>query len=588
MNNIKYLSVFICAFIINVNLNCQIQNKIYLYVSKENSAQTSSYEIFYQNKKVGVLNGCGRILINITHKENINIRIIDETGLIDSFLFENNAKDLYLSISKSLKFDFSKNDVSTFKCIQCTQVDNSKGQFTWNDINSFNPQIIKIRSFSDEIKNSIKEKVEAKINSWQKKGKFEKTSEYLQRVNEKTRNDEMQKITQELFDSLAVSQIDTKIKSTEYDADNECFKLNFSNVSPVIIKVPRVEAQSFDDNLNKLLFSNYKFSLNDSGFVILHVEISNSYNNRKYTYDRNDIPEFSSTNLTFNFENLDINLPETNNSPKLKASSEKADIEKDIPVNNIKKPNSYALIIGNEDYNSYQNGLNSEINIPYAINDSRLFKEYAVKVMGVPIDNIIYKTNCKVVEMNREIEKLRVIMKNSGGNAEVIVYYAGHGFPDEITKESYIMPVDVSAVDLRYAIKLDELYSKLTEYKSKRVTIFLDACFSGGARNSGLLSARGVKIKPKENILNGNLVVFSATSGDQSALPFKEKGHGLFTYYVLKKLQETQGNLTYDELSNYLNQTVAVKSALVNNKEQNPQTIVSPQITDVWRNWSFK
>ena len=169
------------------------------------------------------------------------------------------------------------------------------------------------------------------------------------------------------------------------------------------------------------------------------------------------------------------------------------------------------------------------------------------------------------------------------GKAEVIFYYAGHGMPHETTKESYLMPVDISALNIEDGIKLTWLYSKLTEYNSKSVLVFLDACFSGGARNQGLLSARGVKIKPKENIVTGNCIVFTSSSDIQSSLPYKEKQHGMFTYYLLKKLQESIGNLTLGELSDYLYENVAINSLKVNSKEQTPKTLVSPEIIDNWK-----
>ena len=55
-----------------------------------------------------------------------------------------------------------------------------------------------------------------------------------------------------------------------------------------------------------------------------------------------------------------------------------------------------------------------------------------------------------------------------------------------------------------------------------------------------LASARGVAIKAKQNHPQGNMVVLSAAQGDETAHPYTEKGHGLFTYYLLKKLKETQ------------------------------------------------
>ncbi len=265
-----------------------------------------------------------------------------------------------------------------------------------------------------------------------------------------------------------------------------------------------------------------------------------------------------------------------------------SDIDVNIPVISEKNVNRYALIIGNEDYNSYQKGLTGEVNVEFAEGDAKIFKEYATKTLGVPNENVILMINAQVVEFSKSIEKINAIIKNLEGEAEVIFYYAGHGFPDEETKEPYLIPVDVSGTDLKYAISLNDIYKKFTEYPSKRVTVFLDACFSGGARNQGLLAARGVKVSPKENLLKGNLVVFSASSGTQSSLPYKEQQHGLYTYFLLKKIQEVKGEISLSGLSNYLSKQVSVKSVMINEKEQNPQVNISPDIEDTWAEMKLK
>jgi hypothetical protein len=59
-----------------------------------------------------------------------------------------------------------------------------------------------------------------------------------------------------------------------------------------------------------------------------------------------------------------------------------------------------------------------------------------------------------------------------------------------------------------------------------------------------LASARGVAIKVKEEKPQGNLVVVSASQGDETAYPYNEKRHGLFTYYLLEKLQESNIKIT--------------------------------------------
>ena len=190
--------------------------------------------------------------------------------------------------------------------------------------------------------------------------------------------------------------------------------------------------------------------------------------------------------------------------------------------------------------------------------------------------------------MKSEIEKICKIAEYSNGEAEIIFFYAGHGFPDEKTKEGYIIPVDITGVNVKEGILLTKLYQQLTKNPVNRVTVFLDACFSGGGRNAGLLAARGIKIKPKEGLIEGNLVVFSASSGDQTSLPYKDKAHGMFTYFLLKKIQETKGNINYKDLADFIKKEVQLNSVKINSKDQNPDVLYNPQIEGQWENWNFK
>jgi hypothetical protein len=272
---------------------------------------------------------------------------------------------------------------------------------------------------------------------------------------------------------------------------------------------------------------------------------------------------------------------------KTSTRREPSDVDIEIPDLGLDQPNRFALVIGNEDYTTYQPHLQSESNVAFAIHDAEMFKEYAMKILGVPETNIILLTNAKAIEMHNALDQVNLISKNLEGKAEFFVFYAGHGFPDEKTQEPYLIPVDVSGSNLSFAIKLSDFYAKITEHPTVKTTVFIDACFSGGGRDQGLLAARAVRIRPRGPQISGNLVVFSATTGDQSALPWEEKQHGMFTYHLLKKMKETQGTVSYEELAEYLRTTVGSRSVVVNNKEQNPQTNISPTLDDGWKNWTF-
>ncbi len=65
-------------------------------------------------------------------------------------------------------------------------------------------------------------------------------------------------------------------------------------------------------------------------------------------------------------------------------------------------------------------------------------------------------------------------------------------------------------------------------------------------------------------------------------MPYKENNHGLFTYYLLKKLQDTKGNVTLKELSDYVISNVKEQSNNINKKPQNPTVSLSGNMSDIW------
>ncbi|MCQ2343279.1 MAG: caspase family protein, partial [Paludibacteraceae bacterium] len=169
-------------------------------------------------------------------------------------------------------------------------------------------------------------------------------------------------------------------------------------------------------------------------------------------------------------------------------------------------------------------------------------------------------------------------------DSKAIVYYCGHGIPDEKTGDAYIIPVDGKGTNTATCYSLNQLYTTLSSTKANRVTYFMDACFTGANKEGSMLvAARGVAREAKKETLAGNTVVFSASSGDETAMTYAEKGHGLFTYFLLKKLQATQGNVSYQELAEYINANVKKEAFLINEKPQTPVVATSPAFTNIWK-----
>jgi len=265
-----------------------------------------------------------------------------------------------------------------------------------------------------------------------------------------------------------------------------------------------------------------------------------------------------------------------------------SEVDKNIPDWPNKKSNKFALVIGNEEYTEKQQGIGTEANVAYARNDATVFKEYLVRTLGFEESNVYLVTDATAGIMGQKIDLISKMAGKIGSDAEIVFYYAGHGLPDEATRIPYLIPVDVNAANLSSAIKLSDLYQKLSSSGAGKVTLFLDACFSGGGRNAGLLAARAVKVKPAEENMTGNLVVFSASTGEQSSLPYNKEKHGIFTYFLLKRLQETGGNINYGALADYLTKTVALESLRINQKDQDPTVSVSPDVAGIWQKWTIR
>jgi len=241
--------------------------------------------------------------------------------------------------------------------------------------------------------------------------------------------------------------------------------------------------------------------------------------------------------------------------------------------------NRFALVIGNEDYNSMKQGATYQPDVEYAVRDAETFAKFATNVMGVKEDNVILVKNATYAQMKSNLEKITKLAKANPEDLELIVYYAGHGQVDGDSKESYLIPVDVSITSPTAGMKLEDFYGTLSACKAEKTVVFLDACYSG--------VGRGIIIRPKDTPVKGNLVVMTATSSTQRSMPYQEKNHGLFTYFLLKALKDGGSSMSIGQLYDQVSETVKTKSILINNAEQTPELLNGPDIDPNWREWAF-
>ena len=443
------------------------------------------------------------------------------------------------------------------------------------------------------LEEQVQEFVKAMYSDWQLKGEFEKTSSYLARVSEENREAQIQEFSQQAMNSLARRHVNfNKSAVGLYEADYEKFNVFIPGAKSLMLPVPLDYAKEVKDNWDEVWLGNPTYTLSGDEFLITSIEAK--YKGQHFYYDiSQDFHTTANPTLDLSFNDITYSVPQMNTlqGPQASASSltiiGQSDVDVNIPITDIENKKTFALVIGNEDYSSFQMDLNTSTNVDFATVDAKTYKKYLTNTLGVPDENITLLINATAGQMRQSIAKLSAIAEAYEGEVQLIFYYAGHGLPKEDTEEPYLIPVDVSSSNLDYALKLEDVFNKLTEHKSERVTVFLDACFSGGARNQGLVAARGVRIKPKSPFVMGNLIVFSASSEDQAAHPYKEKAHGIFTYYLLKGLQISNGEMSYGELEDFIRTNVMRKSVLVNNKVQSPEVKVSPVFEYSWQDMRF-
>lgn len=261
-----------------------------------------------------------------------------------------------------------------------------------------------------------------------------------------------------------------------------------------------------------------------------------------------------------------------------------SDIDMNIPRSSMSRENTFCLIVANEKYANQDTP-----NVKYAAQDGKTFEEYCLRTLGLPRENIRFAVNAKYLEMKEMLKWFGEVADVYGKDANFIVYYAGHGVPDE-KGNCKLIPADVSINDVNNGYSLKEIYTSLGKLPLNSALVLIDACFSGNDRqNVAALDEthRGIAPVVKQEAVTGNVVVLTAASGTETALAYEEQAHGLFSYFIMKKLQDTKGEVSYGELYDYVKKNVMRKSIVAKGKKQTPCVTVSPKMLNTWKNIKF-
>lgn len=191
----------------------------------------------------------------------------------------------------------------------------------------------------------------------------------------------------------------------------------------------------------------------------------------------------------------------------------------------------------------------------FSQNSAELFKETAQKVFGIKERNTYALIDDKATSGAIK-DKLQLLLKNVKEGDVIYFYYSGHGVPEQISGESYILPKDkiVDYISKEDEFQLMNIYRRLSDSNASRIFVFIDACFSGKTDNIPLFKgvAPGLMRTKEIKFNESKMVVITAGKNNQFSNSFEEKGHRMFSYYLIQSLatrKDMDIDLLYKDIS---------------------------------------
>ena len=221
---------------------------------------------------------------------------------------------------------------------------------------------------------------------------------------------------------------------------------------------------------------------------------------------------------------------------------------KNQKISNVGK--FYALIIGNNDY---QDPEIPSLDEP-ASDATKLFNVLTTRYTFEK-PNVTFLKDATYVQMIQAFDDLsNKITKNDN----LLVFYAGHGWWNEIKSLGFWLPIDAKKTNTAYWIPNSRISDYMSSIKSKHTLLIADACFSGSIfKTRGLIDA-----KPSINKLYDLPSKKAMTSGTLKEVPDKS----VFLQYLVQRLNEnTEKYISSDMLFS------SFREAVLNNSPTEPQ-----------------
>lgn len=267
---------------------------------------------------------------------------------------------------------------------------------------------------------------------------------------------------------------------------------------------------------------------------------------------------------------------------------------------------TYALIIADEEYTA------PLPNCDFASNDGDVLHQYFVHTLGIPTRHVKVMHNAGRQQIKDEgIHWLKDIIKAQSGDVHIIIYYAGHGVSNskfqpalmpsgvDVSKirafksKNGVLPSDITLKGgdaeklLAQCISIDTLCNWFKKTTCLSYTFIIDASCNGVQRSGKeFFNIERETKRYRAPRVRDDIVIFMSADGDKTSYSFIDQHHGFFTYYILKELKYTRGEVTFQELFNNVTKNQAYESSL-QGKLQEPSMIIGGTLGENWGQRTF-
>jgi hypothetical protein len=346
-----------------------------------------------------------------------------------------------------------------------------------------------------------------------------------------------------------------EVSPKDYDADRELLLATVSATNSnykkdITFKVSPQKAEKIWQNPKSVL-ANIDFKISGSQISVRDIKVDGVSANLGGEFQKVEKVEFAIRNTNKDFSSKQFSLQSANlkdyrvdrtqfietkfldDLPSLLAKTPKAKID----------DRKWAFVVGVEEYKD------ADV-VPFSKRSAEMFGKVLTHSLGVKKRNI-YSLIGRDASTTAIKDSMRKMLQNVKSGDTIYFYYSGHGVPSNDGK-AYILPQDkfVDFVHEDKKLQLDQIYLDLTGSKAQKVVAFVDSCFSGktGAENDETLfkgkGTAGIYARDiKTEFDKDRMAVLTAGSNTQFSNMFEDKGHRLFSYFLMKAILEGKKSL---------------------------------------------